>query len=146
MHPFDIVRRPLTFLVLAELAVLGALGFIAWGVWHPGLDSARSVATTPPSGALRPAPSPGARGALNRPGPQLPGPAGAAAPTPKAPGPTPGLARNPAFLSSQLHRLNGDESALYTAEWRVVGLATTAIRNYIANVIVPLVDRSSRGA
>ena len=81
--------------------------------------------------------------------PAKPSPIAAPAPRPSqvqaSPTPKPALAMDAVTWSSQLGRINRDDSALQKAEWSLVQAITHAIRNYLEKVVLPAVRRAEKG-
>ena len=127
----NLIRTPLTWLVVAEFVVVGALMVVAWNV-------VGSVA----------------RGGLGSPLQALPAPAtDDPSPLPEIPelsrpglrGPLPGLNLSSAFWRQRLEELNRDQLLFVQLEWRVVHAAMDAIHRYLETVVLPSV-RAAEGA
>lgn len=124
----NLIRSPLTWLVAAEIVVVGAIVAVAWNVvasaGHPA--STQSIAEAPQ--------------ATDDPGsslPQLP-----QLNNPAARGPLPGLAVDPSFWRQRLGSLNGDQVYLEQLEWQIVRSAEDAVNRYLETVVLPAISRA----
>ena len=127
----NLIRTPLTWLVVAEFAVVGALMVVAWNVVG---NAARSGLGSPLSALPAPAtddPSPL---------PDIPEPS-----RPGVRGPLPGLNLDSAFWRHRLEELNRDQMLFVQLEWRVVHAAMDAIHRYLETVVLPSI-RAAEGA
>lgn len=124
----NLIRSPLTWLVVAEFIVVGALVVVAWSLV---------------GGATRPAFS----------SPTLNAPAGSsesASPLPDIPeigrpglhGPLPGLNLDSAFWRLRLQQLNRDQVVFQQLEWRIVHAAMDALRHYLETVVLPAIQQA----
>lgn len=126
----NLIRTPLTWLVVAEFAVVGALMVVTWNVVGniarggaaPGLSAVPAPATDDPS-----------------PLPDIPEPS-----QPGLRGPLPGLNVNSAFWRQRLEELNRDQALFVELEWRVVHAAMDAIQRYLETVVLPSI-RAAEG-
>jgi len=123
-----LIRSPLTWLVAAEVVVVGAIVAVAWTVaasaGHP--PATQSIAEVPQ--------------ATDDPGsglPDLPQLNNAA-----ARGPFPGLAVDPSFWRQRLGDLNGDQVYLEQLEWEIVRSAEDAVNRYLQTVVLPAISRA----
>ncbi|OLC24263.1 MAG: hypothetical protein AUG06_03165 [Actinobacteria bacterium 13_1_20CM_2_65_11] len=123
MHRF--LRAPLTWMIVAECAVVGALTLIAWhtlaGATGPGSDPLLlpPTAAAPAEDAL-PAAGVPVVGAPSR-------------------GPLPGLNLGAGFWRLRLGRLNRDEAAFEALEWRITHAVMEAAHDYLETVVLPAV-------
>ena len=126
----NLIRTPLTWLVVAEFVVVGALLVVAWNV----------------AGSA-------ARAAFGGPSLSLPSPASdVASPLPEFPesgrpgirGPLPGLNLDSAFWRQRLAELNREQMLFVQLEWRVVHAAMDAIHRYLETVVLPAI-RAAEG-
>ena len=124
-----LIRSPLTWLVVAELVVVGALIVAAWTVIgaaaRPALASpslGQPVATDDSS-----------------PLPQFPETG-----TPGLRGPLPGLNLNSVFWRERLQQLNRDQAAFERLEWQVIHAAMDAMHRYLETVVLPSI-RAAEG-
>ena len=125
-----LIRNPLTWMVAAEILVVGALVIVAWNV----VASATRPAVA--SSALAPRDATGEAGA---PLPDLP----VLIPSRQA-GPLPGLNVDAGFWRERLARLNGDQVDLEQLEWRIVHSAEDAVKQYLETVVLPAIQRAER--
>jgi hypothetical protein len=124
----NLIRSPLTWLVAAEMVVVGAIVAVAWNV-------VASAGHTPVTRSIAEAPQ-----ATDDPGsslPQLPEPS-----SPAARGPLPGLAVDPSFWRERLASLNGDQVYLEQLEWQIVRSAEDAASRYLHTVVLPAISRA----
>jgi hypothetical protein len=127
----NLIRSPLSWMVAAELAVVGALVVVAWNV----VASASHPAPMPALAQASDAPSdPGSPQPLT----QLP--------TPPQAGPLPGLNLDSAFWRERLAQLNSDQIDLEQLEWRIVRSAEAAAQSYVETVILPAIQRAEHTA
>lgn len=124
----NLIRSPLTWLVGAEIVVVGAIVAVAWNVVASAGHSsvAQSIAEAPQ--------------ATDDPGstlPQLP-----ELNNPAARGPLPGLALDPSFWRQRLGNLNGDQVYLEQLEWQIVRSAEDAVNRYLTTVVLPAINRA----
>jgi len=124
------IRSPLTWLVVAEMVVVGALLVVAWNVVGSSLR--------PVAGALAQVTPPVATDDVS-PLPDIPGLTGQA-----GRGPLPGLNLDSAFWRSRLVELNRDQVLLAQLEWRLVHAAMGAAESYVREVVLPAVRRAER--
>lgn len=123
----NFLRTPLTWLVIAEFIVVGALIVVAWKA----------------AGA-------GARPALAPPVLQLPVTGGDATsalpdlPTISRPkgGPLPGLNLDSSFWRVRLAQLNREQVYFEQLEWQIVHSAMDAAQRYVQTVVVPSIQRA----
>ena len=124
------IRSPLTWLVVAEMVVVGALLVVAWNVVGSSLR--------PVAGALAQVTPPVATDDTS-PLPDIPGLTGEA-----GRGPLPGLNLDSAFWRSRLVDLNRDQVLLAQLEWRLVHAGMGAAESYVREVVLPAVRRAER--
>lgn len=124
-----LIRSPLTWMVAAEVAVVGALAVVAWNVV---VSAARPAVA---SSALAPA---DATADPSAPLPEVPinGPRGF--------GPLPGLNLDSGFWRERLTQLNRDQVDLEQLEWRVVHSALDAATHYVESVVLPAIQRAEQ--
>jgi hypothetical protein len=123
-----LLRSPLTWIVSAEIVVVGVLVFMAWGVLA---GAAKSVVLSP---SLQiPDLSDDGTSAL----PDFP-----LQSDPQDRGPQPGLNMNSRFWRDRLVQLNWDQAWLSRVEWRLVHGAMDAARRYVDSVVLPAVRRA----
>jgi hypothetical protein len=127
------IRSPLTWLLVAEMVVVGALLVVAWNVVGAAL---RPVANAPAQAAAVPTAS-----ADTSPLPDIAGPTGQ-----RTRGPLPGLNLDSAFWRARLLALNRDQVLLAQLEWRLVHAAMNAAESYVRDVVLPAIRRAERSA
>ncbi len=124
----NLVRKPLTWMVIAECIVLAALLMIVWNLVAAGAAHHASagplVADAPPADAT----------------PSLP--AIPVSDPPLVRGPLPGLNVDSGFWRSRLGALNHDQLIFEQLEWRVVHTAMDAAQRYLETVVRPSVTRA----
>jgi hypothetical protein len=129
----NFLRAPLTWMVLAEVVVVGALIGLAWSVV--------ATAVRPPVAIPAVAPPDDAGGAADD-GAPPPDVTTAAVPPPR--GLLPGLNVSPDFWHERLAELNRDEAWAVGLEWRLVRVASDAARDYVEKVVLPAVRKAER--
>jgi hypothetical protein len=126
----NLIRTPLTWLVVAEFVVVGALLVVAWNVVGGAARAAFSGASpnisAPASDAASPLPD------ITDPG------------RPGIRGPLPGLNLDSAFWRERLAELNREQMLFVQLEWRVVHAAMDALHRYLETVVLPAV-RAAEG-
>lgn len=130
MH--SLLRKPLTWMVLAECAIVAALVLLAWHM----------LAATAAQGATAPAPDTSASasaGAVATPLPDL------QVPRTGAPRSLPGLNLAAGFWRLRLGSLNRDEAAFEALEWRLAHAVIESARGYLETVVLPAVRRAEGG-
>lgn len=128
----NLLRKPLTWIVVLECAVGCGLALVAWhmitgaaaqnGAGLPALPPAVSVPdSTPPSPppASPPVPSPTVR-------------------------PLPGLNLDVGFWRVRLADLNSEEASFEALEWKIVHSCLDAAQRYVESVVVPAVVQAER--
>jgi hypothetical protein len=124
----NFLRSPLTWMVVAEFVVVGALVVVAW----TAVTAASRPALASPTNQLPGSPSDSS--AL----PDLP------VLTPGARGPLPGLNLESRFWRTRLAELNRDQALLAQLEWRIVHSAMDAMKRYLETVVLPAVQRAEK--
>lgn len=127
----NLIRSPLTWMVAAEIAVVGALVVVAWNV----IASAVHASSPAPAAVSAPV-----------------GAGDAASPLPQLPdlnvkpvrGPLPGLNVDPGFWRGRLGRLNGDQASLERLEWAIVRNAEQAAQDYLESVVLPAIRHAEQ--
>ena len=128
----NLIRSPLTWMVAAELCVVGALIAVAWNV----VASANRPASAP---VVAEAPQATADSSSDLPLiPQLN--------TRPSKGPLPGLNVDSEYWRRQLVQLNADQAFLEQLEWRIVRDAEQAAGHYVETVVLPAVRRAEQAA
>jgi len=120
-------RSPLTWMIVAEFVVVGALLVLAWNAIG---TAARQAVALPGIAAPEAAPEDTSL-------PDLP------SATDQAPrGPLPGLNLSPAFWRERLAELNRDQAWAVAIEWRVIHSGMDAARTYLETVVLPAIRRA----
>ena len=127
----NLLRSPLTWMVVAEMLVVGSLIAVTWSV--VGSAGRPAVAAAPQVV--------GAAQDQSSPPPDVQSLTGVA-----APGPLPGLNVASAFWRTRLADLNRDQVTLADLEWRLVHAAMAAASEYVENVVLPAVRRAEKAA
>jgi hypothetical protein len=127
-----LIRAPLTWMVVAECAVVGVLILVAWHV----------IASASTQAASAPFPFPSTEAS----------PADTALPAVGAPvvgantrGPLPGLNVGIDFWRQRLRSLNRDEAAFEALEWRITHAVMDTARDYLETVVLPSVKHAEGG-
>ena len=126
----NLIRTPLTWLVLAEFLVVGALIAVAWNV----AGGAARAAQGAPSLSVPLSSDDGAS-----PLPDIPQTG-----TPGLRGPLPGLNLDTVFWRLRLQQLNRDQVILEELEWRIVHGAMEALHRYLETVVMPSIQAAER--
>lgn len=124
----NVLRAPLTWMVIAEFAVVASLIVLAW--------NAVAHAASPAAVVHAVAPADGPPDAASSPLPMLPElsrPAG---------GPFPGLNVDSGFWHARLVELNQEQVYFEQLEWRIVHSGLLAAERYIQGVVVPSLERA----
>ena len=124
----NFLRSPLTWMVVAELVVVGALVALAW----TAITAASRPALASP--AIQQSDSPADTNAVPDEPAVIPGPRG----------PLPGLNFDSRFWRTRLAELNRDQALLAQLEWRIVHSAMDAMKHYIETVVLPAIQRAER--
>ena len=126
-------RAPVTWMVVAECAVVGTLVFVAWHVLAGAAAPGAGAPLSFPLAAASPADSalPAARVPVTGANPR---------------GPAPGLNVGIGFWRVRLGSLNRDEAAFEALEWRITHSVMEAARDYLETVVLPAVRRAEGGA
>ena len=129
-----LLRAPLLWMVLAEIAVVGTLILVAW---HAFAGASSSGAPGQFSFPFPPATASPADTAL----PAAGVPVGDASTR----GPAPGLNLGIDFWRSRLTSLNRDQAEFEALEWRLTHTVMDAARDYLETVVLPAVKRAETG-
>ena len=124
----NFLRSPLTWMVVAELVVVGALVALAW----TAITAASRPALASP--AIQQSDSPADTNAVPDEPAVIPGPRG----------PLPGLNLDSRFWRTRLAELNRDQALLAQLEWRIVHTAMEVMKHYIETVVLPAIQRAER--
>ncbi len=124
------LRRPIAWMVAAEVVVVSALVAVAW-------HELASVSAAPTPLVL-PVASPEDTAAPSVPADVLEPPGSGSLPQ------LPGLNVDPAFWRDRFVALNGAEAQFVALEWRIVHSAMDTMRRYIDTVVVPALQRAEK--
>lgn len=127
------LRSPLTWMVVAEFIVVGALVAVAMTAITAAITRASGPALASP--ALQQPDSSNDSTAV----PDLP------AVTPGLRGPLPGLNLDSRFWRTRLAELNREQALLAQLEWRIVHNAMDVMRRYLETVVLPAIQRAEKG-
>ena len=127
----QLLRNPLTWMVIAECVVVAALIFVAWNA----IDSAVQETAAAPGAQTSAAPADTATAS-----PDAPPVAG-----PTARAPLPGLNLDSAFWRVRLSELNRDQVFFEQLEWRIVHSGMDVAQRYLETVVLPSLARAERG-
>ena len=125
------LRRPLTWMVVAECMVVGALILVAWHIIAGSGVSPASPIDVPETVASAPSAVPEVPGLATAP--------------PTARGPLPGLNLEIGFWRLRLGALNNDTAAIEALEWKLVHAVMTAVRGYMDTVVLPAIRHAEGG-
>jgi hypothetical protein len=126
----NLIRQPLTWMVIAECVVVAVLLML---VWNLVATSASHVGAAPIQAGFAPA-----QDSIS-PLPDLPEPA-----SPALRAQLPGLNLDPSFWRQRLGQLNREQVGLEQIEWRIVHGAMDAAQHYLETVVLPAVVRAER--
>jgi hypothetical protein len=127
----NLLRQPLTWMILAECVVVAALILLVWSLVasaatrHPGAPSVAAESSS--QGATTPSP-------------ELPSVARSTARTQ-----LPGLNLDTGFWRLRLGQLNREQVSFEQLEWRLVHGAMVTAQNYVESVVLPAITRAERG-
>jgi hypothetical protein len=129
-----LIRAPLLWMVLAEIAVVGALILVAW---HAIAGASASGAPGPFTFPFPPATASPADTALPA--------AGVPVADINTRGPAPGLNVGIDFWRGRLAGLNRDQAEFEALEWKLTHSVMDAARDYLETVVLPAVRRAEEG-
>src|ERR1051326_1300723 len=126
------VRKPLTWMVAAEVCVVVALLAVSWHMLAPqrGAGLPALVLNGPAPAADTPATVP---------------PDTLVPPSPAAVPLLPGLNVDPGFWQRRMQAMNGAEAQFEALEWRLVSSALDSLDRYVRSVVLPSVERAESG-
>lgn len=127
----NLIRQPLTWMVLAEFAVVALLMVLAWNLFVSAATQRGGVGPMQVAGPLAESSS--------SPQPELPELA-----RPPARVELPGLNLDAGFWRARLGQLNREQVSLEQLEWRIVHGAMDAAKRYLETVVLPAVVRAER--
>jgi len=130
-----LLRAPLLWMVVAEIAIVGALILVAW---HAIAGASAAGAPAPFTFPFPPATASPADAALPA--------AGVPVADAGARGPAPGLNLGIDFWRSRLTSLNRDQAEFEALEWRLTHAVMDAARDYLETVVLPAVRRAEGGS
>jgi|SRR5450759_856078 hypothetical protein len=126
----NLLRQPLTWMVIAECVVVTLLIIVVWNV-------VAAAAVQRPGGApVQAADAPAAT--ATPPLPEL------AAAGPGTPIQLPGLNLDARFWRLRLNQLNRDQVFFEQLEWRILHNAMDAAQGYLETVVLPSITRAER--
>jgi hypothetical protein len=126
----NLVRKPLTWIVVAECVVVTVLLLVAWDLVAAAAGRHGQVAAPAVEALQSDAP------------PSLP--ALPASDPPVVRGPLPGLNVDSGFWRSRLGALNREQVIFEQLEWHVMRIAMDAAQHYVETVVLPSVTRAER--
>jgi len=127
----NLLRQPLTWMVIAECVVVALLIVVIWNVVAA---AAVQHAVAAPAPALIPAPAPS-----DSPLPVVP-----AVAQPARQVQLPGLNLDARFWRVRLSQLNRDQVFFEQLEWRIVRNAMDTAQGYLETVVLPSITRAER--
>ena len=129
----NLIRQPLTWMVIAECIVVTLLIVVVWNVVASAAASTQRTAAPLTVGVATPGASPTA-----------PLPDVVQATKPAKPVQLPGLNLNSGFWRVRLGQLNSDQVVFEQLEWRLVHSAMGAAQAYLETVVLPSITRAER--
>jgi hypothetical protein len=127
----NLIRQPLTWMVIAECIVVALLIVVIWNVVASAATQHSGVSPVQAAGApFVASPSP------------LPDPTTAEGHA--SPAQLPGLNLDARFWQVRLNQLNRDQVFFEQLEWRVVRSAMDAAQGYLETVVLPSITRAER--
>jgi hypothetical protein len=127
----NLLRQPLTWMVMAECIVVGLLIVVVWNAVASAAMQHSGVAPVQAADA----PSVESPSPL----PDLTAPAGQTSPAQ-----LPGLNLDARFWQLRLNQLNRDQVFFEQLEWHVVRSAMDAAQGYLETVVLPSITRAER--
>ena len=126
----NLLRKPLTWIVIAECVVLGVLLVVVWNavaasVMRHAIGTPLSIAEAPARTSSSPLPD--VAKVTNAPRPQLPG-----------------LNLDAGFWRNHLAQLNREQAILEQIEWRIVHNSIDVVHRYLETVVLPSITRAER--
>jgi hypothetical protein len=125
----NLLRQPLTWMVIAEYIVVALLMVVVWNV--VAAAETQHAGAAPAQAAQAPA------DASTTPLPDLTG-----ATRPAAPAQLPGLNLDAGFWRLRLGQLNRDQVFFEQLEWGLVHNATDAMQRYLETVVLPSLSKA----
>ena len=127
------VRKPLTWMVIAELVIVVALILVAWNMVASVVRPDLAFPSSPPASVAT-------TDEAASPPPDL----SAEVVQPAERGPAPGLNVDSAFWRSRLDALNRDQVVFEQLEWNITHTALEAAQRYLETVVLPAVRSAER--
>ena len=126
----NLLRKPLTWIVIAECVVLGVLLVVVWNavaasVMRHAIGTPLSIAEAPAKTSSSPLPD--VAKVTNARRPQLPG-----------------LNLDAGFWRNHLAQLNREQAILEQIEWRIVHNSIDVVHRYLETVVLPSITRAER--
>jgi hypothetical protein len=127
----NLLRKPLTWIVIAECVVVGVLLVVVWNavaasVTRHAVGAQVQIAEASPQTSGSPLPDT-AKVTRSAPKPQLPG-----------------LNLDSVFWRARLTQLNREQVILEQIEWRIVHNAMNVVHRYLETVVLPSISRAER--
>jgi len=127
----NLLRKPLTWIVIAECVVLGVLLVVVWNavaasVTRHAISAPLAIAEAPTNTSTRALPDV-AKVTKPAPRPQLPG-----------------LNLDTGFWRNHLSQLNREQVILEQIEWRIVHNSMDVVHRYLETVVLPSIARAER--
>ena len=126
----NLLRQPLTWMVIAECIVVTLLIVVVWNVVAAAAATSQRAIAPLSQGVDTPTASPDA----------------AQAAKPGGPAQVPGLNLSPGFWRVRLGQLNSEQVTFEQLEWRLVHSAMDAMQSYLDTVVLPSVTRAEQPA
>jgi len=123
----SLLRKPLTWMVLAECVVMASLLVVGWRIVADASPGTAAYTWLLP-GVDKPAASPPLLSPIEPPA--------------AARGPLPGLNVDPYFWRKRLADLNRDTSSIEALEWKIASAVMTTARSYLETVVLPAIERA----
>lgn len=128
----NLIRKPITWIVIAELVVVIALIVVAWSMVASAVRPALAFPSLPPASA-----APNGDGAS-------PLPDVTAGVQSAERGPAAGLNVDSSFWRSRLDALNRDQVSFEQLEWHLTRTALDAAQRYLETVVLPSIESAER--
>jgi hypothetical protein len=128
----NLLRQPLTWMVLAEIIVVATLMLLVWSL-------VASAAVQHPQAQVQSADSPAADTAT--PSPALPDVGARPAARPQLPG----LNLDSGFWRVRLGQLNREQVSFEQLEWHIIHTAMDTAQHYLETAVLPSIARAESG-
>jgi hypothetical protein len=126
----NLIRQPLTWMVVAECVVVALLIIVVWNV------VASAASQRPATAPVQAVDAPAATDTPSLPDLTAAGPA--------TPVQLPGLNLDAGFWRLRLNQLNRDQVFFEQLEWRILHNAMDAAQGYLETVVLPSITRAER--